>query len=146
MALVRDVIHYASRVFQVTLDEMTGPRGTRDIVAARQAACYVARQITGASYEVLGARFKRHHTTVMHNVDACINYMQRDPVYRAKVRRVRKLARRGKNFAAVAYTAPPKPVLHVVFDKAHRPPDDLDLLSLAVARYIEQKQEGRVSA
>lgn len=146
MALVRDVLCYTSRVFSVTLEDMAGRVRTRDLVAARQAACYVARQVTGTSFDAIGSKLKRHHTTVMHSVDACIIYMQRDPVYRAKVRRIRKLARRGKKFAAVAYVAPPKPVLHVVFEKGYRPPDDMDLLSAAVARYAAQKQSERMSA
>lgn len=144
MALVRDVIHYASRVFGVPVPDIVGRSRKRDIMAARQAVYLVSRQATDASLPHIGNMLRRHHTSVWHGVDMCIIYMQRDPVYRAKVRRVRKLARRGKNFAAVGFYPAPEPV--VVAAEPEPEISDMDLLSMAVARYAAKSQSERMSA
>jgi chromosomal replication initiator protein len=57
------------RYFGVTRDELTGAKRTRRIVAPRQVAMYLSRELTDASLPAIGRAFGgRDHTTVMYAV------------------------------------------------------------------------------
>ena len=53
--------------FNVKLDDLVGNKRTADIALARQAAMYLAREMTDASLQQIGRAFrKKDHTTVLH--------------------------------------------------------------------------------
>jgi chromosomal replication initiator protein len=57
------------RYFGVSRDELTGAKRTRRIVAPRQVAMYLSRELTDASLPAIGRAFGgRDHTTVMYAV------------------------------------------------------------------------------
>lgn len=47
-------------------DMLSERRGSKGLVRARHIAMYLARKINGGSYEAIGKKFRRHHTTIMH--------------------------------------------------------------------------------
>jgi hypothetical protein len=107
--LVRDVIRHVSRVFEVPEDVLTGPLRRAPIVEARHAAMYLARDLTGRSYPQIGrALGKRDHSTVIHGCQKCALTIERDPLFRARVRWARRLCVTGKAFEAKSYV-PPEP-------------------------------------
>jgi chromosomal replication initiator protein len=56
-----------SETFHVKLDDLVGNKRTADIALARQAAMYLAREMTDASLQQIGRAFKKKdHTTVLH--------------------------------------------------------------------------------
>jgi chromosomal replication initiator protein len=53
--------------FTITRDELLGPGRSRPLVAARQVAMYLCRELTPLSLPKIGDAFGgRDHTTVMH--------------------------------------------------------------------------------
>lgn len=68
MTTISAVVAMTGRAFSVSVTEMTGARGDSGQARARQAAMYLARKMTGASYPAIGAAFgMRNHTTVIHD-------------------------------------------------------------------------------
>ena len=56
-----------SEAFKIKLDDLIGNKRTADIALARQAAMYLAREMTDASLQQIGRAFKKKdHTTVLH--------------------------------------------------------------------------------
>ncbi len=63
------VIEEVARHFQVGADTILGKRLDRVAVRPRQVAMFLARKHTHkASYPTLGAKFNRHHTSVISSV------------------------------------------------------------------------------
>jgi len=58
-----------ARFFGVKVQDLKGPRRTRQVVVPRQIAMYLTREHTGLSLPEIGRRFgNRDHTTVLHAV------------------------------------------------------------------------------
>lgn len=76
-------------------------RGGRNfrVSSARNAAYYLARQLTGLSFPQLGRGFSRDHTTVMSGHDRCRKMMLADPDYRHMVRQLAEKCREELNKA-----------------------------------------------
>ena len=56
-----------SQVFNIKFEDLAGNKRTADIALARQAAMYLAREMTDASLQQIGRAFKKKdHTTVLH--------------------------------------------------------------------------------
>jgi len=61
------IMSEAAHYFGVSLEELTGPSRSRALVAARQIAMYLCRELTDLSLPRIGQIFGgRDHTTVMH--------------------------------------------------------------------------------
>ena len=59
------------------MDEIKGKSRRRPLVAARQVAMYVMRELTDLSYPAIAREFGgRDHTTVIHAVDKISTQMQ----------------------------------------------------------------------
>ncbi|HRY11446.1 MAG TPA: helix-turn-helix domain-containing protein, partial [Candidatus Nanopelagicales bacterium] len=53
--------------FGISVDDLEGPSRSKTLVAARQIAMYLCRELTDLSLPAIGAEFgNRDHTTVMH--------------------------------------------------------------------------------
>ncbi len=73
---VQDVV---SRYFHVERDELLSKSRTRHIAHSRQIAMYLCRQLTDASFPVIGDRFGgRDHTTVIHATRVIDERMRQD--------------------------------------------------------------------
>jgi Bacterial dnaA protein helix-turn-helix len=74
----------------VTIAELEGPRRARRYARPRQIAFLLCRELTGASFPVIGLRFgARDHTTVMHGVRAMGELGERNSKYAAMIRDIR---------------------------------------------------------
>jgi chromosomal replication initiator protein len=59
--------------------ELTVPSNRRAYVLPRQIAMYIARQVTGASFQEIGRQFGgRHHSTVQHSIHKIDEMRRRD--------------------------------------------------------------------
>ncbi len=75
-----------ARFFNIRLQDMKGPRRTKQLVLPRQIAMYLARKHTGMSLPEIGKRFGgRDHTTVIHALKKVNRLMDTDPPSRKKV-------------------------------------------------------------
>jgi chromosomal replication initiator protein len=80
------VIKVCSEHFKVTVAEIKGPSRTKHLARARQAAMFLSRRLTGASFPEIGKRFgKKDHSTVIHAVQRVPELMAEDMDFRKSV-------------------------------------------------------------
>ena len=64
---MKQIVHRVSTIYDVSPNELVGPRRLRTVTEARHVAMYLARQLTGASLPSIGRFFGgRDHATVLH--------------------------------------------------------------------------------
>lgn len=61
-------IEKAAKHFGYTKEALMQPIRSKNIVRARSLAMYVYRNVVGASYQQIGLRFGRDHSTVIHAI------------------------------------------------------------------------------
>ncbi|MBR4360675.1 MAG: chromosomal replication initiator protein DnaA [Clostridia bacterium] len=62
-----DVMDAVATYYSVSVDDLKGPRRSRDVAVPRQIAMYIAREIVGAPLTMIGSSFGgRDHSTVNH--------------------------------------------------------------------------------
>lgn len=74
--------------FGIEVEDLLGPRKTKQIATARAVALYVARHLTSASYPDLGRIVNRDHTTVFALVRTAARLRARDPAVATVVDRL----------------------------------------------------------
>ncbi len=85
-ATVDSIQSGVARFFEVKVQDLKGPRRTKQIVIPRQIAMYLTRKHTGLSLPEIGKRFGgRDHTTVLHAVRKVNQVRGDDPNYRTRL-------------------------------------------------------------
>lgn len=88
------IVQMVSREFGVGVDDIRGQSRKADIVQARQAAIYVARELTSDSYShIARAVGNRDHTTLIHGYKAVTIKMAKDEDYKMKIQSIMQLLR-----------------------------------------------------
>lgn len=82
---IETIVNDCSAVFRIPVDELFGRGRTKEVVQARNAAFYVARHQLGLSFPVIGRRFGRDHTTIIHGAEKIAADMLGNPVLAHKV-------------------------------------------------------------
>jgi chromosomal replication initiator protein len=80
------VIAAVAEASGVPVRELLSGRRSKRTVQFRQAAMWLAREITEHSYPAIGQAFNRDHSTVMYGVSRTEERMTRDPAFAALVR------------------------------------------------------------
>ncbi|MEM8635712.1 MAG: DnaA/Hda family protein [Pseudomonadota bacterium] len=81
--------------FGISKKDLIGPRRYKNIARARRIGMYLSRLMTPKSYPQIGIAYgKRHHTTVLHNVEKVKEDIATDLQLAADVERVQQAARR----------------------------------------------------
>lgn len=75
--------------YNVTKEELTGKKRTKEIVRARHVSIYLIRQITEMSLPNIGKIFERDHATVMASIDVVKKRMASDPLYASEINNLR---------------------------------------------------------
>ena len=88
---VRAIIAAAAEEFGVEPAGILSARRTRDLVVPRQVAMTLAVELLHLSTTTVGRQFGRDHTTVLH-AQRCVTALRADPIFAARVARVRKTA------------------------------------------------------
>jgi chromosomal replication initiator protein len=71
------ILEATSKMFGIPIEEIIGKKRQRPLVAARQVAMYVFRDLTDLSYPAIAREFGgRDHTTVIHAVEKITNQMR----------------------------------------------------------------------
>ena len=71
------ILDTTSKMFGIPVEEIIGKKRQRPLVAARQVAMYVMRDLTDLSYPAIAREFGgRDHTTVIHAVEKITNQMK----------------------------------------------------------------------
>ncbi len=66
---IQKIVEEVSRTTGVSVEDIYGGQRKKTISDARKITFYVVRKVTNMSYEDIGAEFKKHHSTVMYNID-----------------------------------------------------------------------------
>ncbi len=76
----------SAKRFGLKLSELRSPSREQALVAARNVAIYLARNLIKCSFELIGQYFGgRHHTTVMHGWRTMDKLLKTDPATRHEV-------------------------------------------------------------
>ena len=85
-----DVMREVAGYYNVTTDDLKGPRRTREIVTPRQIAMYLCRELTDASMsrigEIMGGR---DHTTVLHGCDKVADDLRKNKDFESLLNDIR---------------------------------------------------------
>lgn len=85
------LIHASAAVFRVTETDILSARLDGRAVRARHAAMYLARELTGRSYQSIGLHFgKRDHSSVMNGVARISDLIARDTGLAEQVAAIRQ--------------------------------------------------------
>ena len=88
---VDTIVSGVAKFFNVKVQDMKGPRRTKQLVLPRQVAMFLARRHTSLSLPEIGKHFGgRDHTTVMHAVKKIEKALEKDDGFRRKVEMVRR--------------------------------------------------------
>ncbi len=62
------IISVVAEQYRVTPEDLIGPKRNKEYTQPRHIACYLIRDMTGASFQLIGRAFERDHTSVMHGI------------------------------------------------------------------------------
>jgi chromosomal replication initiator protein len=80
------IIGQTAQYFSLTLDEISGPSRTRNLVEARHIAMYLCRELTDLSLPSIGREFGgRDHTTILHACDKIKATLSERPALYTKI-------------------------------------------------------------
>lgn len=95
---LRDIAALTARHFSLRLADLRGTSRRRPVVAARDVAIYVCRQLTGESLGRIGDYFGgRDHTTVLHACRKTEEQMEADPAIRQAIDQLHRRLSRTKS-------------------------------------------------
>ncbi len=66
---IDEVQKEVAKYYNVSLDDLRGPRRQKQLVRARQVAIYLSRRLTENSFPEIGAKFKRDHSTAISSCE-----------------------------------------------------------------------------
>jgi hypothetical protein len=90
--LVSDIERAVSQKYSLSKAQLRGPSRVRVIARPRQIAMYLARQLTKASYPVIGRHFGgRDHTTILHGYRRIAQLMRETNTMAGEVEDVREI-------------------------------------------------------
>jgi len=80
---IRKIAELTAQQFSVRLRDVRGPSRKKQVVYARGAAVYLARQLLGLSFQQIGVFFgNRDHTTILHSYQKTKKLLADDPAVR----------------------------------------------------------------
>lgn len=84
------IIEMTAQKSGLLVEDLIGKKRSEPISQARQIAMYLCRELTTCSLPQIGDAFQRNHSTVVHACNKVIADMNDDPMFRARVDKIRK--------------------------------------------------------
>lgn len=75
---IQRVVEEVSRTTGISVEDIYGKLQKANISHARKITFYIIRKVTNMSYESIGEEFKKHHSTVMYNINEIEKEISRD--------------------------------------------------------------------
>jgi len=75
---IEKIVEEVSRTEGISIDDIYGKKQKANITHARKIAMYIIREVTNSSYEAIGEKFGKHHSTVMYNIQQISEEMEKD--------------------------------------------------------------------
>lgn len=88
------IIEMTAQKSGLLVEDLIGKKRSEPISQARQIAMYLCRELTTCSLPQIGDAFQRNHSTVVHACNKVIADMNDDPMFRARVDKIRKALER----------------------------------------------------
>ncbi len=86
----RQIIERTARHFQISIDEILGPKRDKDIVVPRQIAMYMLRSELHMSFPKIAHELgRKDHTTAMHSVEKIVKEAQIDAELRDTIQNIK---------------------------------------------------------
>ncbi len=86
----RQIIERTARHFQISIDEILGPKRDKDIVVPRQIAMYMLRSELHMSFPKIAHELgRKDHTTAMHSVEKIVKESQIDSELRDTIQNIK---------------------------------------------------------
>ena len=76
---VEKIIEEVAKSYGVSKKDIVSSRKTANLALARQVAMYIARETTDLSYNAIGEKFGRDHTTVLYNYNRVQAFLKDKP-------------------------------------------------------------------
>ena len=74
------VIEKVSKHYQISIEDLLGPKRDKDIVVPRQVAMYLLREELKLSYPKIARELgRKDHTTALHSVEKMVNELDTNP-------------------------------------------------------------------
>ncbi len=87
----KQIIERTARHFQISVDDIVGPKRDKDIVVPRQIAMYILRSELHLSFPKIARELgRKDHTTAMHSVDKIVKEAQVDPSLRLAISEIKE--------------------------------------------------------
>lgn len=75
---IQKIVEEVSRTTGISVDDIYSKVQKANISHARKITFYVVRKVTNMSYEEIGEEFKKHHSTVIYNIDQIEKEMEKN--------------------------------------------------------------------
>ena len=75
---IEKIVEEVSRTEGISVEDIYGKKQKANITHARKIAMYIIREVTNTSYEAIGEKFNKHHSTVMYNIQQISEEMETD--------------------------------------------------------------------
>ena len=92
--MLQDVVKAACIANNLKPRELFSMRRTKGLVDARHEAMYLARELTLASFPMIGRAFYRDHTSVLHGVRKVEKMLSNDEELSARLKTMQKIVER----------------------------------------------------
>lgn len=87
----KQIVERTARHYQVSLDDILGPKRDKDIVVPRQVAMYILRSELHLSFPKIARELgRKDHTTAIHSVEKIEKESQFDPDIRSAINEIRE--------------------------------------------------------
>ena len=74
-----DIIDAVAQYYSISVDDLKGPRRSREVSVPRQIAMYLCREIGSASFPHIGEAFGRDHSTIQHGCERIAEERKQNP-------------------------------------------------------------------
>jgi hypothetical protein len=88
---LKPIIRAVAKHYDVPLGDLVSCRRTRGIVRPRHVAMYLAKELTGHTFPMIGRAFAREHSTVVHAYGQIAALRLQDPKLDAEIRQLTML-------------------------------------------------------
>jgi len=104
---IPEIQRAVAKDYEIQLKYMLSHRHQASIVRPRQVAMYLAKEMTPATLPMIGRKFGRDHTTIMHGVRKIARLCQEDDELMARIERLKASITERHNERHLHNAAPP---------------------------------------
>ena len=82
---IMDIANFVCQEYHVTMNQLRSKKRTRDLVISRQVYCFLCRNYTTASLQVIGNLIYRDHATVLYSANVVRDTLLNDRRWKNRI-------------------------------------------------------------